>query len=130
MRIKILLFALTVICVSTVFTIVMLVLKLLWCRLDSRIDSLSTICHLSDFLKNYCIVNCLVSIFAPCKWSMVFAKNSRNSYRIKISCIELANDKFSRILFICILNLVLCKTAYTWNFTINIISVCCSIAWN
>ena len=78
----------------------MLVLKLLWCRLDSRIDSLSTICHLSDFLKNYCIVNCFVCIFSPCEWSMIFAKYGRNSNRIKISCIKLAYDKLSCIFLI------------------------------
>ena len=112
------------------FTIIMLILKFLWSRLYSWIYCLSTICHLSDFLKNYCIVDCFVCIFSPCKWSVIFAKYGRNGNRIKISCVKLAYDKLSCVFFICILNLLFCKAAYTWNLTVNIICMCCSVTWN
>mgnify|MGYP006918130122 CR=1 FL=1 len=94
------------------------------------IDGVSNACHFGHLLHDHCIVYSVSRIFSPCKRSVIFAKYGRNGNRIKISCVKLAYDKLSCVFFICILNLLFCKAAYTWNLTVNIISMSGSIAWN
>ena len=64
-------------------------------------------------------------IFTPGKRSVVFAKDCRNSLIIKLA--EIICDQNTRIFLICLFNLFFCQISDTWNFSINIIRMRCSI---
>ena len=106
----------------------MFILQFLRCRFYLRIDQFTAACHLRHFLKHNCIVNCLMCIFAPCKRSMILAEYCRNSFIIKV--FEIICDQYTRILFVCFLNLLFCQITYTWNFSVNIVRMSRTIAWN
>lgn len=74
--------SLSIICICTMFSEVVLILQILWCRFYLWIDQLTAGCHLGNFLKNNCIMYCFMSILTPCKWSMVFAKYCRYCFII------------------------------------------------
>ena len=122
------LFYLSIISIRPVFPVVMFILQFLRCRFYLRIDQFTAACHLRHFLKHNCIVNCLMCIFAPCKRSMILAKYCRNSFIIKV--FEIICDQHTRILFVCFLNLLFCQITYTWNFSVNIVRMSRTIAWN
>ena len=103
----------------------MFILQFLRCWFYLRIDQFTAACHLRHFLKHNCIVNCLMCIFAPCKRSMILAKYCRNSFIIQFT--EIICDQNTRIFLICLFNLFFCQISDTWNFSINIIRMRCSI---
>ncbi len=55
----------------------MFILQFLWCRFYLWVDQLAAVCHLGNFFKNNCVVNCFMGILAPGKWSVVLAKDCR-----------------------------------------------------
>ena len=70
---------------------------------------------------------CFMSILAPCKWSMVFAKYCR--YCFIIFVLKQVYDQKSCI-FLIFFKFLAFQAACTWNFTINIICMCGSITWD
>ena len=110
------------------FSIVMLILKLLRSRFHIRIDQLAAGSHLGNLFQNYCIMHCLVRILAPCERTMILAKNSRNS--LIISLLEIVGNENASILLISFRNLTLIQITDERNLTVNIISMSGSIAWN
>ena len=68
-----------------------------------------------------------MSILAPCKWSMVFAKYCR--YCFIIFVLKQVYDQKSCI-FLIFFKFFAFQTACTWNLTINIICMCGSITWD
>ena len=109
------------------FSEVVLILQILWCRFYLWIDQLTAGCHLGNFLKNNCIMYCFMSILTPCKWSMVFAKYCR--YCFIIFVLKQVYDQKSCV-FLIFFKFFAFQTACTWNFTINIICMCGSITWD
>ena len=85
------------------FSVVMLILKLLRCRFYIRIDQLAARCHLGNLLKNNCVMNCLMSILTPGKRSVVLAQHGR--YCFIIFVFEIISNKNSRVLLICLFDL-------------------------
>ena len=75
-------------------------------------------------------MNCFMCIFAPCKYTMVFAENCRNCNIIFFLCLKFVCDQNSCVLLISFLNLFFCQITHTWNLSVNIICMCCSITWN
>ena len=55
-------------------TVIVFILQLLRCRLDSRVDGLGTVCHFGNLFEDNSIVNSLMRIFAPGERSVVLAK--------------------------------------------------------
>ena len=88
------------------FPVVMFVLQFLRCRLYLRIDQFTTTCHLGYFFQYNCIMNSLMSIFPPGKWSMVFAENSR--YCIIIPVFEILGDQNTGISLIALIDFFFC----------------------
>ena len=110
------------------FSVIMLILKLLRCRFHIWIYQLAAGSHLGNLFQNYCIMHCLVRILAPCERTMILAKNSRNS--LIISLLEIVGNENTSILLISFRNLTLIQITDAWNLTVNIISMSGSIAWN
>ena len=106
----------------------MLILQFLWRRFHLWIDQFTAACHLCNFLKYNCIVHCLMRIFAPGKRTMILAKHCRDSFIIQFT--EIICDQNTRIFLICLFNLFFCQISDTWNFSINIIRMRCSITWD
>lgn len=73
---------LSVISICTMLTVIVFILQLLRCRLDSRVDGLGTVCHFGNLFEDNSIVNSLMRIFAPSERSVVLAKNGRNGFYI------------------------------------------------
>ena len=61
-------------------TVIVFILQLLRCRLDSRVDGLGMVCHFGNLFEDNSIVNSLMRIFAPGERSVVLAKNGRNGF--------------------------------------------------
>ena len=55
---------LSVISIYTMLTVIVFILQLLRCRLDSRVDGLGTVCHFGNLFEDNSIVNSLMRIFA------------------------------------------------------------------
>ena len=83
---------LTIVCVCTMLTIVMLILEFLRCRLDAGIDGLCTISHLCHLFQYHCVMYCVMSILAPCERTVVLAKHCRHCHRILVHALEFIHD--------------------------------------
>ena len=118
---------LSIVCICTMFSEVMFILQILWSRFYLWVDHLAACRHLGNFFKNNCVMYCFVSIFAPCKWSMVFAKYSW--YCFVIFVLEHINDQKSCVLLVFI-KFFAFQTTCTWDFSVHIICMSCSIARN
>ena len=110
------------------FPVIMLILQFLWRRFHLWIDQFTAACHLCHFLKYNCIVHCLMRIFTPGKRTMILAKYCRDSFIIQFT--EIIRNQNTRIFLICLFNLFFCQISNTWNFSINIIRMRCSITWD
>ena len=75
-------------------------------------------------------MNCFMCIFAPCKYTMVFAENCRNCNIIFLLSFKLICNQNSCVLLISFLDLFFCQIPYTWDFSVNVICMCCSITRN
>ena len=82
------------------FSIVMLILKLLRSRFHIRINQLAAGSHLGNLFQDNCIVDSLMCIFSPGKRSVVFAKDCRNCFVIFIFKI-VGNENTSILLISC-----------------------------
>ena len=107
--------------------IIMLILKFLRCRLNSRIDLFCTGCHLGYLFQNDCIVYCFVSVLSPGEWSMVLAQDCRNSFVITI--FEYIYDQKDGI-FLVLIKFMSGQTYCTRDLTVHIICMGGSVAWN
>ena len=108
--------------------VIMLILQFLGCRFYMRIDQLTTTRHLSNFFKHNRIMYSFMSILTPGKGSMILAEHSRYSFIIKL--FEMICDQNTCVFFISFIDFFFCQVTYTWNLSINIICMCCTIAWN
>ena len=75
--------------------IIVLILQLLRCRLNSGVDRLCTVCHFGHFFQYYGIVDSLFGILAPGKRSMILAQHSGNCLGILAQTLELIDDQMS-----------------------------------
>ena len=125
---RILFLNLSIISICSVFSVVMLILKFLWCRSYLQIYQFAAACHLCHFFQNNCIMNSFMCIFSPCKWSVIFAQYCRNSFIIAV--FEMFCDQHARIFFVCLFNLIFCQITYARNLSIDIVCMSRSIARN
>ena len=110
--------------------IIVLILQLLRCRLNSGVDRLCTISHFCHLFQYYRIVDSLFGILAPGKRPMVLAQNGRHCFRILTQTFELVNDQVSGIFLISVLDFFLCQAAHAGNRAIDIICMGGSVAGN
>ena len=95
-----------------------------------RIDDLTACRHLCNLFCHYSIMNCFVRILAPCKYAVILAEDCRNCQIILCFSLKFICDQNTCILLICFFDFFLCQIPHTWNLSVNIISVRCSITWN
>ena len=112
------------------FSVIMLILKLLWCRLYLRIDRFCPVCHFCNLFQHDRIVYRFSGILSPGKGAVVFAQNCRNCHRIFFHPDKFLHDQPAGILLIGFCNLLRGQTAHARNFPIHVIRMCRSIAWN
>ena len=112
---------LTIVCILSMLAIIVLILQLLRCRLNSGVDRLCTISHFCHLFQYYRIVDSLFGILAPGKRPMVLAQNGRHCFRILTQTFELINDQVSGIFLISVLDFFLCQAAHTGNRAIDIV---------
>ena len=121
---------LSVISICTMLTVIVFILQLLRCRLDSRVDGLGTVCHFGNLFEDNSIVNSLMRIFAPGERSVVLAKNGRNGFYIFSHPFELIDDQMAGVFLVCLVNLFRCETACTWDRSKEIIRMSRSVKRN
>ena len=112
---------LSVISICTMLTVIVFILQLLRCRLDSRVDGLGTVCHFGNLFEDNSIVNSLMRIFAPGERSVVLAKNGRNGFYIFSHPFELIDDQMAGVFLVCLVNLFFCQAAQARYFTVDLV---------
>ena len=120
---------LSVISICTMFTVIVFILQLLRCRLDSRVDGLGTVCHFGNLFEDNSIVNSLMRIFAPGERSVVLAKNGRNGFYIfpiRLNSLTIRWPVFPRMPR----QSLLCQAAQARYFTVDVVCMGCSVARN
>ena len=91
---------LAIVCILSMLAIIVLILQLLRCRLNSGVDRLCTVCHFGHFFQYYGIVDSLFGILAPGKRSMILAQHSGNCLGILAQTLELIDDQMSGIFLV------------------------------
>ena len=120
----VLVLALSVVGICSVLSEVMLVKKVLWHSLYSRIECHGVVCHLCDSLENHRIIYGSLGSLAPCEWAMVLYHDSRNGKGVRVAdC--LYND-ISCVKLISLIDFLRGQVPCAWNIAVEIVCVCCS----
>ena len=114
-------FALSVVCVRSVFSEEMFLLDIFRCIRSRRIDHLRDEVHLRDFFKNLGMINSLEAVLAPRERTMIAADHAGNIYRIP--AFKSLDDHLAGILFIGFVNLFRSQVTGARNITVEIVRV-------
>ena len=106
----------------------MLILKLLWSRLYTRVDEFTARRHFGHFFSHHCIVYSFVGIFTPCKHAVVLAEHCGNCNIVLLQPLKFISDKNTSILLIRFLDFLFCEISYAGDFSVDIIRMCRSVA--
>lgn len=119
---------LSIVSVSSVFSVVVFVLELLGGGLDPLVDGFCAVGHFGYFFEYYCIVDGFVGVFSPGEGAVVFAEYCGYGFGVFVHGFEFIYDEVSGVFFVGLFDFFFGQATQAGYFAVNVVCMGGSIA--